>query len=62
MNPKRVYKYLVYTYKNEYKENLCFQGIFDTRERAEVYAEVLKKTGAYNNVSFTEVPYIGEGI
>ena len=34
MNPKRKYKYLVYTYViNDKDENMIFQGIFDTEDK-----------------------------
>lgn len=61
MNPKRKYKYLVYTYDviDDRDENMVFQGIFDTEERANAYRKTLKKNG-YNHVSVDSVPYFEE--
>lgn len=61
MNPKRKYKYLVYTYDviEGRDENIIFQGIFDTEKGAYAYRRTLNKNG-YNRVSIDSVPYFEE--
>lgn len=61
MNPKRKYKYLVYTYDviNNREENVIFQGIFDTEKGAYAYRRTLNKNG-YKYVSVDSVLYFEE--